>query len=168
MTIEQIIAYLFKMDDKTWRRHANPWSVFTRTSALPLIVLAVWSREWFGWWSLSLIAFSFLWTWLNPRIFRQPKTTDHWASKGVFGERVWLNRKNVAVPERHRNFPNILSFVSAISTLFVVWGVIMLDLWPTIFGIVLVILSKYWFLDRMAWLYEDMKDAYPEYQSWLY
>ena len=156
------------MDDKTWRRHANPWSVFTRTSALPLIVLAVSSREWFGWWSLPLISISILWTWLNPRIFRQPKTTDHWASKGVFGERVWLNRKNVAVPERHRNFPNILSVVSAVSTVFVVWGVIMLDLWPTIFGIVLVILSKYWFLDRMAWLYEDMKDEYPEYQSWLY
>ena len=168
MTFEQKIANLFKMDDKTWRRHANPWSVFTRTSALPLIVLAVWSRVWLGWWSIPFIALSILWTWLNPRIFRQPKTTNHWASKGVFGERVWLNRKNVPVPERHRNFPNILSVVSAVGTLFVVWGVIMLDLWPTIFGIVVVILSKYWFLDRMAWLYEDMKDAYPEYQSWLY
>ena len=168
MTIEQKIANLFKMDDKTWRRHANPWSVFTRTSALPLIVLAVWSRVWLGWWSIPFIALSILWTWLNPRIFRQPKTTNHWASKGVFGERVWLNRKNVPVPERHRNFPNILSVVSAVGTLVVVWGVIMLDLWPTIFGIVVAILSKYWFLDRMVWLYEDMKDADPEYQSWLY
>ena len=156
------------MDDKTWRRHANPWSVFTRTSALPLIVLAVWSRVWLGWWSIPFIALSILWTWLNPRIFRQPKTTNHWASKGVFGERVWLNRKNVPVPEHHRNFPNILSVVSAVATLFVVWGGIMLDLWPTIFGIVVAILSKYWFLDRMVWLYEDMKDADPEYQSWLY
>ena len=168
MNFEQKIALLFKMDDKTWRRHANPWSVFTRTSALPLIVLAVWSRVWIGWWSLLFIALFLLWTWLNPRIFRQPKTTNHWASKGVFGERVWLNRKNVPVPERHRNFPNILSVASAVGTLFVVWGVIMLDLWPTIFGIVVVILSKYWFLDRMAWLYEDMKDEIPEYQSWLY
>ncbi len=168
MTIEQKIANLFNMDDKTWRRHANPWSVFTRTSALPLIVLAVWSRVWLGWWSLPFIALSILWTWLNPRIFRQPKTTNHWASRGVFGERVWLNRKNVPVPERHRNFPNILSVVSAVGTLFVVWGVIMLDLWPTIFGNVVAILSKYWFLDRMVWLYEDMKDTYPEYQSWLY
>jgi len=168
MTIEQKIANLFKMDDKTWRRHANPWSVFTRTSALPLIVLAVWSRVWFGWWSLPFIAFSLLWTWLNPRIFRQPKTTNHWASKGVFGERVWLNRKNVPVPEHHRTFPNILSVVGGVGTLFLVWGVILLDLWPTIFGIVVAILSKYWFLDRMVWLYEDMKDADPEYQSWLY
>ncbi len=168
MTIEQKIANLFKMDDKTWRRHANPWSVFTRTSALPLIVLAVWSRVWLGWWSIPFIALSILWTWLNPRIFRQPKTTNHWASKGVFGERVWLNRKYVPVPAHLRNFPNILSGVSAVVTLFVVWGVILIDLWPTIFGIVVAILSKYWFLDRMVWLYEDMKDADPEYQSWLY
>ncbi|NJM71476.1 MAG: hypothetical protein HC862_15300 [Scytonema sp. RU_4_4] len=27
----------------------------------------------------------------------------------------------------------------------------------------LVLLSKLWFIDRMVWLYEDMKDANPEY-----
>ncbi|MGC8844762.1 MAG: hypothetical protein ACP5QY_02840 [Candidatus Hydrogenedens sp.] len=23
-------------------------------------------------------------------------------------------------------------------------------------------------MDRMVWLYEDMKDAMPEYKNWLY
>jgi hypothetical protein len=31
-----------------------------------------------------------------------------------------------------------------------------------------IMLGKLWFVDRMVWLYEDMKDATPEYRSWLY
>jgi hypothetical protein len=30
-----------------------------------------------------------------------------------------------------------------------------------------VILAKTWFIDRMVWLFEEMKD-HPEYQDWLY
>lgn len=82
-----------RMDDATWRRHANPWSVWTRATVLPLIILAVWSRVWIGRWSLVLVALSVLWMWLHPRVFGEPKTSRHWASRGVMGERVWLNRR---------------------------------------------------------------------------
>lgn len=51
---------------------------------------------------------------------------------------------------------------------FVIWGVYVIDVWPTIFGVAVVYLSKLWFLDRMVWLCEDMKDATPEYRNWLY
>ncbi|WP_275670274.1 MULTISPECIES: DUF6653 family protein [Okeania] len=43
-----------------------------------------------------------------------------------------------------------------------------MNIWPILLGVVLVLLSKMWFLDRMVWLYEEMKDANSEYQSWLY
>ena len=42
------------------------------------------------------------------------------------------------------------------------------SVWETIFGMVIVILGKSWFLDRMVWLYDEMKDANPDYRSWLY
>ncbi|MGH1393463.1 MAG: DUF6653 family protein [Trichormus sp.] len=29
-------------------------------------------------------------------------------------------------------------------------------------------LGKLWYLDRMVWLYTEMKDINPEYRSWLY
>ncbi len=35
------VARAFALDDEGWRRHANPWSVWTRVATLPLIVLAV-------------------------------------------------------------------------------------------------------------------------------
>lgn len=34
-------------------------------------------------------------------------------------------------------------------------------------GAALVYLGKMWFVDRMAWLYEDMKNAHPEYAAWM-
>ncbi len=43
-----------------------------------------------------------------------------------------------------------------------------LYLWPPVLGAALVYLGKLWFLDRMAWLYEDMNDATPEYRVWPY
>jgi Family of unknown function (DUF6653) len=35
MTIERIIAQMFRMDDATWLRHANPLSVILRFTVLP-------------------------------------------------------------------------------------------------------------------------------------
>jgi hypothetical protein len=51
---------------------------------------------------------------------------------------------------------------------FLVWGLYALAIWPTLFGGTLILLGKLWFVDRMVWLYEDMKDASPVYRSWLY
>ena len=41
------------LSDETWRRHANPWSVWTRYAAFPLLVVAVWSYHAIGWWALD-------------------------------------------------------------------------------------------------------------------
>lgn len=168
MTLENNVAQWFQMDEGTWARHANPWSVWTRNTVLPLLVLACWSRIWLGWWSLLPIAIAIFWTWLNPRLFSKPESTDSWASKAVLGERVWLNRDKTPVPARHRLMPNILTTVSAIGSAFVIWGVIALAIWPVLFGAALTYAGKLWFLDRMVWLYEDLKDTNPEYRSWLY
>jgi len=168
VTLEERIAGAFRMTDATWERHADPWSVWTRFTSGPLIVLAFWSRAWLGRWSAAPVALSLLWNWLNPRAFGRPASTDNWASRAVLGERVWMNRKVVPVPEHHRVLPNVLSAVSAVGGVFVIWGLVRLKGWPTLFGAALVYLGKVWFLDRMVWLYEDMKDATPEYREWLY
>ncbi len=168
MTLERIIAQAFAMSDEVWARHASPWSVWTRFTVLPLLVLGVWSRVWIGWWAVLPAAAAVLWAWLNPRIFPKPKSTDHWASKGVLGERVWLNRDKIPIPRHHRAAPHVLSSISALGMIFLIWGVIALALWPTLFGAALVYLGKLWFLDRMVWLYEDMKDTDAYYRSWLY
>jgi hypothetical protein len=48
-----------------------------------------------------------------------------------------------------------------------VYGLVVLEIWPTVAGASVGILGKTWYVDRMVWLYEDMKDT-PEYGRWLY
>ena len=50
------VTKLFGLEGDRWLRHANPVSVWTRFAVLPLLALAVWSREWIGWWSLAAVA----------------------------------------------------------------------------------------------------------------
>lgn len=168
MTVERGMARAFGLDDDTWARHANPWSVWTRNTALPVLALAVWSRAWVGWWSVALVALAVLWIWLNPRVFPPPATTDHWASRAVLGERVWLERDRVTIPDHHRRAPHLLAAVAALGVPFVVWGLAALEPWPLLFGAALIYAGKLWFLDRMVWLYADMADRDERYRSWLY
>ncbi|MBV0911423.1 DUF6653 family protein [Anianabacter salinae] len=97
----RLAARVMAMDDRTWRRHANPWSGYSRMAALPLIVLAVWSRVWIGWWSVVPVAGVVLWTWANPRIFPQPARLDRWMSRAVLGERIFLEHR-AEIPAHHR------------------------------------------------------------------
>ena len=81
---------------------------------------------------------------------------------------MWINRKQIPVPEYHRLVPNLLNGISGLGLLFLIWGLWRLNIWPTALGAVLIYSSKVWFLDRMVWLYEDMKGSTIEYSSWLY
>jgi hypothetical protein len=54
-----------------------------------VIALAIWSRDWIGWWSLLPIALAIVWMMVNPLLFATPRSTRNRASKGVFGERIW-------------------------------------------------------------------------------
>ncbi|MBW4554359.1 MAG: hypothetical protein KME59_00170 [Trichormus sp. ATA11-4-KO1] len=169
MTFERKVAGIFNMSETTWERHANPWSGWTRIiTGLPFLILAFWSRIWLGWWALIPIAIVVLWIWLNPRIFPKPRSTNNWVSKSVLGERVWLNRDKISVPQHHRRVPNILSAISALGGVLVIWGLVTLNIWITLLGTTSHYSGKLWYLDRMVWLYEEMKETNADYRSWLY
>lgn len=159
---------LMGMSDETWKRHANPWSVWTRFVILPFLALAIWSRIWFGWWCLVPIAILLFWTVINPRFFGKPETTDHWASKATFGERVWLNKAAINIPGHHIRAANILNMITALGLVPLIYGLLNYDLLAVLLGLCMVILGKLWFLDRMVWLFEEMKGKSKEYEAWLY
>ena len=166
-TLESSIARFFKLDDKSWMKHANPASVWTRYSVLPIIVLAFWSRKWIGWWCLIPGMIAVAWMFLNVHVFPKVKSTKNWASKAVLGERVLMNRKSIPIPEIHRGpILKILNTISSIGMLLAIWAIVYYSLWGAILGIALAYLGKSWYLDRMVWLYEDMKNDNEEYQSW--
>ena len=157
---------LMTMDDAVWQRHANPWSVWTRVAITPFLFLAVWSYVWIGWWALVPCAAVALFTWLNPRIFPVPKSTNNWASKGVMGERVFINRKTVPIPRHHAVAAQVLTALSAIFLIAAIYGFVVGNFWAAFLGFHAAIVCKIWFVDRMAWLFEDMKD-HDAYEGWL-
>jgi hypothetical protein len=163
MALDGRLAKVFGLDgEQAWLRHANPWSVYTRIPIPLLLVAAIWSRSWIGWWCLLPIGIVVVWTVVNPRVFPPPRSLDHWTSRAVLGETAWGRRSTVPVPERHRVAPVVLSVISAAGVPFLVWGLIVLDPWITAFGLVVQMAGKMWFLDRMALLYDDVSSAAEE------
>ena len=83
MSLETKLASVFGLrGEDAWRRHANPWSVYTRIPIPVLLVAAIWSRAWIGWWSLVPVGLVLIWTLVNPRVFPAPRSLDSWASRG--------------------------------------------------------------------------------------
>lgn len=149
---------LMSMDERVWARHANPLSVYSRFTVLPLLVLAIWSRTWLDHWALAVIALAVVWAWINPRLFPPPRDLDNWASRGVLGERVFLNRRD-EVPAHHRAWAAGLALASLPGVVILVCGLWMLDGVLTMFGTVLTMGPKIWFVDRMNWIYADWMAA---------
>ncbi|WP_298969920.1 DUF6653 family protein [uncultured Roseobacter sp.] len=146
---------MMTMDDGVWLRHANPWSGWTRMlTCLPFLVLAIWSRVWIGTWALIPVALAIFWIWVNPRAFPPPARLDSWMSKGVLGERIFLNHR-AEVADHHRRAAIVLSLLSLPGFVVMVWGLYGLWWEGAVFGTILTALPKIWFVDRMVWIYED-------------
>ncbi|MFT6715511.1 MAG: hypothetical protein ACJA0Q_000138 [Saprospiraceae bacterium] len=158
----------FSMTDKTWERHSNPWSVWTRMITLPFLVLTIWSRIWIDWYAWVILGLLVMWLVFNPKAFARPKSTKNWASKAVLGERVWLNRKKIGIPKDHAFMATLLNTLNGLGLPFLIYGLYNFDFWPTVLGTIIIYAGKMWFLDRMVWLFEDMKDKDDKYASWEY
>ncbi len=143
------------MNDEAWRRHANPWSVFTRFVAIPAMILAIWSRTWIGWWALLPISMTLVWLWINPHVFPAVSATSSWAAKGIFGERLWLEGQS----EFPRDYGPILRWLMSIGVvglIMIAWGLFAFHVWVTIIGTVLVVMAQLWRIDRLGILYESI------------
>ena len=163
MTFADHTARAFRLDDEGWERHANPLSGWSRiVSGLPLIILAVWSRVWLGWWALIPIALVALWIWVNPRAFGPARSDRSWVSRAVFGERLWTRRAEFPVPAHHIPVCHLLLAISGAGGVLLIAGLIWLHPWLTATGAILAFGGKMWFLDRMVWLYDEVTAARPD------
>lgn len=167
MNLPRNVARAFRLEGEAWFRHANPWSAWTRAATMPFLVLAIWSRVWLGWWSLAPIGVLIIWIYLNPLLFARPRSLHHWASRAVLGERLWTERRFPPGQRLHRILPRVLSIIAAGGTLALIVGLVRLDIVLTSAGMCVAYLAKFWFLDRMVWLYEDVAREAPDVAAWL-
>lgn len=164
-TIGRLTERAMGMNDAVWQRHANPWSGWSRVAISPMLAVAIWSRTWIGWWSMIPTAILIAWVWINPRIFPRPHSIDNWMSRGVLGERIWLASntpiKGTAaatiqtVAEHHLRVTRVLIAIAGVGGLMLIGGLIWFNFAATVSGLVLMMLAKLWFVDRMVWIYFD-------------
>ncbi len=157
---------MMQMDEDSWARHANPLSVLSRMTILPLFTLAILSRAWWGWGALVPVGLVVVWVWWNPRAFGKPRNKRSWAAHGTFGERLFLNRNTVRIPPHHRVWALALASISGIGLAPWIYGLWNVDFGFILTGLTLMIGGKLWFVDRMVWLYQDMKTTHPTYATW--
>lgn len=158
---------IMNMKESTWERHAHPGSVYTRLLSFPAMVYGIWlfkSQE-LKWAILFNLVF-YLWIFCNTRIFPVPKSTNNWASKITFGERVWLKHKNL-VPAHHKNMMiPLLLFISFLGLLGMITFTYLGNLQLMIGSSVICWVGKVWFCDRMVWLFQDVQDN-PLFEGWI-
>lgn len=141
------------MSNKMWKRHANPWSVWTRFAAIPAFMLAVWSRAWIGAWSFVPIVLVIIWLYLNVLVFPPIDTPRTWASKGIYGEKLWLSKR----PELPRHYDVIqkwLIILGVLGMILIGIGLYQFHFWLSLLGAVVLILAQLWRIDRFSTLYE--------------
>ncbi len=101
---------------------------------------AIWSPDWIGAWCLVLVALAIAWMFVNPLLFKAPKSTRNWASRAVLGERIWVDRDKIDLPEqfRSRAVPLIANAYSTIGMAILAFGLIDLNLLATVSGILII------------------------------
>lgn len=169
-THDRKVAKAFGLEGEGWMRHANPISVWTRFAALSLLSLAVWSRDWIGVWCLIPVTLAVVWMFVNPLFFKAPESTRNWASRSVLGERIWVDRDRIDLPEQFRSrAPSLVANVySAIGMGLLAFGLVDLNILATVTGLLITHGGKVWYLDRVTLLFAEMKGRSPEYASWDY
>jgi hypothetical protein len=162
------IAKLFGLEGEGWMRHANPASVWTRFTVLSILSLAIWSRDWIGAWCLIGVGLAIVWIFVNPLLFQAPKSTRNWASRAVLGERLWVDRNKLDVPEqfRSRAASLVANAYSTIGLGLLAFGLVELDLLGTVTGILITHGGKAWYMDRVSLLFAEMKGRSDEYAAW--
>ena len=164
---ERFASYFGLRDTKDWLPHANPLSAWGRMPVLPLLVLTLWSRQWFGGIVLFPVLLLLLWTFLNPVFFSPPATTKSWISRAVLGEKIWMNREKIPVESHHETAISRLVWIQIAGVLLLGYGTYYFVGWFVIYGLTIVLLAKFWFLDRMVWVFQDLH-THSEYRKLLY
>lgn len=155
MSLLDRYVQLAGMSETAWKRHANPWSVWTRFAAVPFLIVAIWSRVWIGWWALAPLAVVIVWLWWNPRAFKPIEEPVAWSSRGIYGERLWVQDRSrvpagFKVPQRLWTASGLAGFV------LLIWGLLALQAWPTVVGAAFVVYGQLWRIDRLGLLYQHI------------
>jgi hypothetical protein len=137
------------LSEKTWERHANPWSGWTRVLSMPVLALGLYLHNF---WILGIVL---VWLIINPILFSKPRDTNNWMSKGVLGEQLYF-RDGTKFKKDLPTLLNVLNIPVFVAFLYLSWQQ---ELIAMIFAGLLTMTIKFWFIDRMVATYETTPET---------
>jgi len=96
-----------RVEEVLWRRHANPASGWTRLPTGPVLVYAVYRRDW------RLLLATLVWAAANPFLFSPPETETAWMTRAVLAERWWVREECNGT--LGLDYPNVCNTVGALA-----------------------------------------------------
>lgn len=87
-----------------WERHSNPKSGWSRALVMPVLLYAVYHRNW----RLAVAAVVF--TAINPVLFSPPADDNAWMTRVVLAEEWWTDEQQQNV--LGRSYPNSLNLLN--------------------------------------------------------
>ncbi|WP_306061703.1 DUF6653 family protein [Natronococcus wangiae] len=134
------------VDRYFWSGHANPWSVWAFVAAYLTLVLAIYRRN------RTLLTEVLPLVAINPLVAPEPADDSAWATRVVFGERIWLEQGTL------RSTNTLFTAASAPVFLFMLKSAVERRSLRTGVGTVASIVLMLAFFRRMARLYETQTD----------
>jgi len=138
------------VDEFFWRRHANPKSGWTRIPTGPVLVYAVYRRNW------RLLAVALAWTAVNPFLFSPPEDEEAWMTRAVLAERWWTSEEHN--PTVGLDYPNVCNVGSALATLYTLVAAWRQCPAGATLGTVLMVGFKLWWLRVLVERYDAQTD----------
>ncbi|MBI0294157.1 hypothetical protein JBE04_06600 [Streptomyces sp. PRKS01-29] len=133
--------------------------MWTRFAAIPAFELAVWSRQWLGWWCLAAVVAVVVWLWLNVHLF-EPVEPTSWVARGIYGERLHVDG---TVPTEHKTTLNWLIASGLAGFALIAWGLVALNAWPLTLGTAVVVFAQLWRIDRYGLLFQQhLREQFPD------
>jgi hypothetical protein len=137
------------LEDRFWARHSNPKSGWSRAVTGPVLVCALYHRQW------RPFLVGLAWTVLNPILFAPPERDDAWMTRAVLAERWWVREEHNGI--LGRSYPNLCNVASLIAALYTVFAALRRRPLRTALGTGLAIASKFWWLGAIVRRYDAAK-----------
>ena len=108
------------------------------------------------------LPYSNIYVFLNVFVFPPVTSPQNWASKGIYGEKLWLSKRS-EIPKHYAVTQQRLIVLGLIGMILIAGGLYQLHFWISILGAVILILAQLWRIDRFSTLYElyEEKDYQP-------
>ncbi|MDF1695779.1 MAG: hypothetical protein P1U56_08115 [Saprospiraceae bacterium] len=166
MILERKLSKLCGKKAKTLAKNTNPFNVLTQYLLLPILIVLLWNRQWLGWIYIFPLVLIMYWLIFNP-VFPKYSSKNRWASKAILGTDIYLNRDKIPIPTHHKivilQFLQVIFFCGVVGS---IGSAIYYSICGVTIGMTVAYLTRSWILDRMVWLYEDMKDTKEELEQW--